>query len=137
MLTPYDEVPYKSAPVEWTAPERLALASLLHGGPRVSLDKYRVLELGCGNGANLLPLAYYRRNATFVGLDGARSQIAVAQARKAALGLSNLQFIHADFLDASRRLSGPFDYIIAHGVFSWVSPDIRDALLELFAQHLH
>src|SRR5262249_26481110 len=103
----YDELPYQCYPIVLTAPERLRLASVLDGGPRTPLDAYRVLELGCGNGANLLPLAYYRRNATFVGLDGARSQIAVAQARKAALGLSNLQFIHADFLDASRRLSGP------------------------------
>jgi SAM-dependent methyltransferase len=133
---PYDELTYKSFPIEWTAPERLALASLLHGGPRSQLGPYRVLELGCGNGANLLPLAYYRRNATFVGVDGARSQVAVAQARKAALELSNVEFIHADFLDASRRLSGPFDYIIAHGVFSWVSPHVRDTLLELFARHL-
>jgi len=72
---PYDELPYKSYSVEWTAPERLALASLLHGGPRKSLDSYRMLELGCGDGSNLLPLAYYRRQGTFTGIDGAGSQI--------------------------------------------------------------
>lgn len=135
--TPYDELPYKSFPIEWTAPERLALASLLHGGPRPPLDSYRVLELGCGNGANLLPLAYYRRQATFVGVDGAQSQIEVAQARKLALDLPSIQFIHADFLTATGQLSGQFDYIIAHGVFSWVSTEVRDALLELVAQRLH
>ena len=43
-LNPYDELPYFAYPIEWTAPERLALASLLHGGPRLSLDSYRVLE---------------------------------------------------------------------------------------------
>lgn len=133
---PYDEVPYLSHPIEWTAPERLALASLLHGGPRAPLDAYRVLELGCGDGANLLPLAYYRRHATFVGVDGARSQIETADARKSALGLSNIEFIHTDFVTAAQRLSGQFDYIIAHGVFSWVPQDVRDALLELFAQRL-
>ena len=117
---PYDELPYTSFPIEWTAPERLALASFLHGGPRTRLDEYRVLELGCGNGANLLPLAYYRRQATFVGVDGAQSQIEVAQARQAALELSNLEFIHTDFLTATDRLSGQFDFILAHGVFSWV-----------------
>src|SRR5712691_11212951 len=133
---PYDELPYKSLPIEWTAPERLALASVLHGGPRPPLDAYRVLELGCGNGANLLPLAYYRRHAIFVGVDGARSQIEAAQARTSALHLHNIEFLHADFRTAARRLSGQFDYIIAHGVFSWVSDDVRDALLRLFAQHL-
>jgi SAM-dependent methyltransferase len=133
---PYDELPYKSCPIEWTAPERLALASVLHGGPRPPLDTYRVLEMGCGNGANLLPLAYYRRRATFVGVDGARSPIEVAQAHKSALALSNVEFIHTHFCTASQRLSGPFDYIIAHGIISWVPQEVRDSLLALFAECL-
>ena len=135
-IEPYDELPYKCLPIEWTAPERLALASILHGGPRPSLDTYRVLELGCGNGANLLPLAYYRRHATFVGLDGALTQIEIADARKSALELSNIEFIHSNFSTAAQRLWGQFDFIIAHGIFSWVTNDVRDALLELCAQHL-
>ena len=133
---PYDELPYKSLPIEWTAPERLALTSLLHGGPRQLLNAYTVLELGCGNGTNLLPLAYYRRHATFVSLDGAGSQIDVANARKSTLQLSNVSFVAADFADAAEQLSGEFDFIIAHGVFSWVPDDVRDALLELCAQRL-
>jgi SAM-dependent methyltransferase len=132
----YDELPYKSAPIEWTAPERLVLASLLHGGPRLPPASYSVLELGCGNGANLLPLAYYRRHAAFVGVDGAESQIKVALERKLALDLPNIEFIHADFLTAGQQLSGQFDYIIAHGVFSWVPEDVRDALLAVFAERL-
>ena len=133
---PYDEFPYKCCPIEWAAPERLALASLLHGGPRSPLDHYRVLELGCGNGANLLPLAFYRRHSNFVGIDGAKSQIDLAEARQAALDLSNLEFIHLDFLRAAERISGPFDYIIAHGVFSWVPTEVRDVLFQLCAHHL-
>jgi cyclopropane fatty-acyl-phospholipid synthase-like methyltransferase len=133
---PYDELHYKCFPIEWTAPERLAVASLLHGGPRLSLDSYRVLELGCGDGANLLPLAYYRSNANFVGIDGACSQVDVAIARKKILGLSNLEVIHADFLHANQRLTGQFNYIIAHGVFSWVPQHVRDALFALCAQRL-
>src|SRR5262249_31478935 len=43
MSNPYDEFAYRSAPVEWSAPERLALTSLLHGGPRPGLERYRVL----------------------------------------------------------------------------------------------
>ena len=133
---PYDELPYTSFPIEWTAPERLVLASLLHGGPRTRLNEYRVLELGCGNGANLLPLAYFRRPATFIGVDGAQSQIEIAQSRQAALQLSNVEFIYADFLKASEQLTGQFDFIIAHGVFSWVPHDVRDALLDISAQRL-
>jgi SAM-dependent methyltransferase len=136
IVDPYDELPYRCLPIEWTAPERLALASLLHGGPRQPLDSYRVLELGCGNGANLLPQAYYRRHATFVGVDGARSQIEIADASRTELGLSNVEFIHADFLDADDELTGQFDFIIGHGIFSWVSQDVRGALLRLCAKRL-
>ncbi len=134
--TPYDELPYRSLPIEWTAPERLALASLLHGGPRSPLEGYRVLELGCADGANLLPLAYYRRYATFVGIDSASSQIEVANSRKTALGLNNLDFICTDFATASQKLSSQFDYIISHGVFSWIPHNVRDAFLKLCSQYL-
>jgi SAM-dependent methyltransferase len=133
---PYDELPYRSLPVVWSAPERLALASLLHGGPRVTVDSYRVLELGCGNGANLLALAHDRPNATFVGLDGARSAIAGAEKQRAELGLRNLELVEADFLSAAERVSGPFDFILVHGVFSWIPDAERDALLALCARHL-
>ncbi len=131
---PYDELPYTSSPIDWSALERLAVVSLLHGGPRPPLDVYRVLELGCGNGANLLPLAFYRRHATFVAVDGADSQIQIAGVRATALGLANIEFIHADFREAADAISGQFDFVIAHGILSWVPDEVRDALLELCAQ---
>lgn len=132
----YDDLPYRSLPIEWTAPERLSLASLLYGGPRFPSAEYRVLELGCGDGSNLLPMAFYRQHANFVGVDGAISQIKVAHERKLALNLSNIEFIHSDFVTASKKVIGQFDYIIAHGVFSWVPDHIRDAMLELCVQYL-
>jgi SAM-dependent methyltransferase len=135
-VDPYDELSYRSLPIEWTAPERLGLTSLLHGGPRVRLESYRVLELGCGDGANLLPMAYYRPEAHFVGVDAAASAIATGRARCAELGLANVEFVQADFTVASRSLSGHFNFIIAHGVFSWITNSVRDHLLSLCAHHL-
>lgn len=132
----YDEFPYKCLPIEWTSPERLTLASLLHGGPRQRLEGYRVLELGCGDGANLLPLAYHRPGATFVGVDGAVTQIDAARAAVARLGLSNIEFVHADFLAVNRCMTGKFDFILAHGIFSWVSHAVRDSLFVLCAERL-
>lgn len=128
---PYDELPYCAYPIAWTAPERLALASLLHGGPRLPLDRYRVLELGCANGANLLPMAWYRPHGEFTGLDGSARQIALATDCRDKLGLTNLQFIQGDFLSAINQVEGPFDIIMAHGVFSWVTDDARDAMLAM------
>jgi SAM-dependent methyltransferase len=137
MHNPYDELPYQSSPIEWTAPERLALASLLHGGPRLDLEaSYRVLELGCADGANLLPMAWYRQHASFVGVDGAATQIHVARAHAQELGLSNIAFVHADLTTTNACLDGQFDIIVAHGVFSWIPLAARNALLELCARRL-
>lgn len=137
MPNPYDELPYRAAPIEHTAPERLALASLLHGGPRIDLEaEYRVLELGCADGANLLPMAWFRRHARFVGVDGASTQIERARANAKALGLSNVEYVHASFEEAAGRLEGRFDLVIAHGVLSWVPRAAREALIGLFVDRV-
>lgn len=134
--TPYDQLPYRCQPIEWTAPERLTLASLLHGGPTPDLRHYRVLELGCGDGSNLLPMAYYRPQATFIGVDNATTQIQIANTRSQQLGLDNTQWLTLDFRQADAHLEGHFDFIIAHGVFSWVPDGVRDALFHLCQQRL-
>ena len=94
-LDPYDELSYRCRPIEWTAPERLAAASLLHGGPTPAQDSYRSLEFGCGDGANLLPMAYYRRHSHFTGIDGSAVQIGIACAHMRALDLRNVELIHS------------------------------------------
>lgn len=135
--TPYDEYPYRSYPIEWSAPERLAVTSLLHGGPRLSVEHpYRVLEIGCGDGSNLVPMAAERPHAAFVGLDSATVPLAAARARAEASRARNVTFVLADILSAGDVLEGEFDIILAHGVFSWVPPQTRDALLALCASRL-
>ena len=117
---PDNDVPYRSFPVEWTAPERLAIASFLHGGPVPALETSRVMELGCGDGANLLPMAYYRRTSSFVGVDASAEAIASAREAQQLLGLDNIVFVCAPFSAAAARVDGTFDFVIAHGVFSWI-----------------
>lgn len=134
--TPYDHLPYRCQPIEWTAPERLALASRLHGGPAPDLRQYRVLELGCGDGSNLLPMAYYRPQSEFYGIDSAATQIDLAQSRKTQLKQDNIRFFPLDFCQADDHLEGKFDFIIVHGVFSWVPDSVRDALFVLCQQRL-
>lgn len=136
MGNPYDDVVYRCRPIEWTAPERLSLSSMLHGGPRAPSNPCSVLELGCGDGGNLLPMAFHRPRSTFVGVDGAASQIDVARRAAVRLGIRNVRFIHADFKQAGDRIEGPFDYIIGHGVFSWIDDEARDRLLDIAQRNL-
>ncbi len=128
-LNPYDELPYAAMPIAWTAPESLATTSLLHGGPRIDATRCRVLELGCANGANLLPMAWYRPGCHFTGVDYSAVQVRQAHQYRDQLGLENLEFMQADFKQARRSLAEKYDIIMAHGVLSWVNDTARDDLL--------
>jgi cyclopropane fatty-acyl-phospholipid synthase-like methyltransferase len=134
-MTAYDEVPYACQPIPCTAPEQLALASQLHGGPCPRIEGARALEIGCGNAANLIPLAFFRPDCEFVGVDSSVRQIADASLAAERLGLSNLTLHAADICEIGKRLGG-FDYVIAHGVMSWVSDEVRDAIFGLCRDRL-
>jgi SAM-dependent methyltransferase len=94
----------------------------------------RLLELGCGDGGNLVPMAYGLRGSAFCGVDLSARAIERAVALASALGLDNLEFRHADLAAASNL--GTFDFVVAHGVYSWVAPAERDALLAACRTHL-
>lgn len=135
--TLYDLVPYDCAPIAPTAPEHIALVSWLEGGPRPRLDGMRYLELGCGDGTNLLALAFYRPGATFVGVDASRVHVARANEAKARLGLTNVRFEVGDVRALGLEGQGePFDFIVSHGVYSWVPADARQAILACCRERL-
>ena len=92
-----------------------------------------MLELGCGEGMNLLPLAERLPQSEFVGMDLSAAQIAVAEEARVACGLTNARFLCADLRDFEPET---FDYIIAHGVYSWVPDDVKDRLLAICTRAL-
>jgi SAM-dependent methyltransferase len=128
--TAYDAVPYRTFPRRQTHPDRLAAVASLFGMTPAPVANCRVLEIGCGNGGNLIPLAYHLPRSRFLGIDLARTAIAAARKVARDLQLKNLELRAADLrtLDAS---DGRFDYILAHGVYSWVPEDVRDRLLAI------
>jgi hypothetical protein len=87
-----------------------------------------VLELGCGDGANLVPMAYGLPGSEFIGIDLSVRQVETATELARQLGLANVRFMAMDIRDMA-SLGGPFDYILSHGVFSWVPEDVREAML--------
>ena len=131
----YDEVPYASKPFPQSQPPRLAALARLFGLTPPDISTAHVLELGCAAGGNLIPLAAAYPNAEFLGLDLSSVQIAAGQARIARMGLSNIRLVHQSIADITRGL-GTFDYIICHGVYSWVPAGVRDAILRVCNENL-
>lgn len=132
---PYDAVAYPGMPNPTSHPDRLAAMAILHGLAPAPVDNCRVLEIACGDGANLIPMAYAIPGTQFVGFDLARLPIERGQQRIRQLGLRNVSIFAMDLLDAGAEL-GKFDYIIAHGVYAWVPGPVRDRLLWLCAELL-
>lgn len=133
--TSYDEVPYPSTSHIFTHPDNLATAAILLGLTPTPVTQCRVLELGCAGGGNLIPLAISLPHSEFVGIDASAVQITEAQAAQTALGLNNLTFQELDILKVTPAF-GKFDYIIVHGIFSWVPTPVRDKILEICYQNL-
>jgi methyltransferase-like protein/SAM-dependent methyltransferase len=130
-------VPYRSVAFAQTHPNRLATLGTLLGmrpAPAAVAD-CRVLELGCGRGENLIPLALELPDAELVGIDLSERQIRDGRAAADALGADNLTLEHGDIMALGEGL-GDFDYILAHGVYSWVPAAVRDRLLAICARLL-
>ena len=134
-VTPYDEILYPGYPFPQTHPDRLAVLAALFGMKATPVESCRVLELGCGDGANLIPMALELPDSKFVGIDLAERPIAKGLAVAQSLGLRNIELHARDLLDLTDQL-GHFDYIIAHGVYSWVPPRAQNKIFEICKMNL-
>lgn len=128
--TSYDEVPYASNPFAQTHPSRLYTIGTLFGLKPAPPQRCRVLELACAGGGNLIPMAEYLPDSEFVGIDLSTKQIADGQEAVKQLGLTNVTLKRANILDVDAAY-GTFDYVIAHGVYSWVPAAVRDKILDI------
>jgi SAM-dependent methyltransferase len=131
----YDEVPYEGKPWYPTHPECQATVATLFGLAPPPVDACRVLELGCGKGENLLAMAVVLPRSRFVGIDLAPRHVEEGQAVVRSLGLTNVELQARSILDVGEEL-GRFDYVVCHGVYSWVPAAVRDAILALCARSL-
>jgi cyclopropane fatty-acyl-phospholipid synthase-like methyltransferase/methyltransferase-like protein len=127
--TSYDEVLYPPAVHVHTHPDRFATVGALRGMRPAPIGHSRVLEFGCGVGSNLISIAFNCPGSEFIGLDLARRPIASGQDSIAELGLKNIRLYHLDVCEANKERFGFFDYIIAHGLYSWVPQTVRQHIL--------
>lgn len=132
---PYDAVAYPGHAFAQTHPAHLATIAHIHGMTPAPTTAMRVLELGCGRGGNLIPMALQCPGAELVGIDLSGQAIAHAKADAAELGATNVSFHHLDIMAASAAL-GRFDYILVHGVYSWVPQPVRERIMALFGELL-
>ena len=135
MRSVYDEVPYLGFPLAQTHPDRLATLATLFGMKPAPVERCRVLELGCGDGGNLIPMALGLPESEFVGIDLAERPVAAGCAAIQSLGLKGITLRQMDLMDAGPEL-GEFDYIVAHGVYSWVPDPVRNRVLSICRNHL-
>jgi methyltransferase-like protein len=126
----YDKVPYPNWTHRDTHPRQLEAIATLFGMRPAPVTDCRVLEIGCASGSNLMPMACDLPGSTFVGLDLSETQIAEARAIAKEAGIGNVRFEHADILDVDDSW-GRFDYIVCHGIYSWVPNDVREKILAI------
>ena len=135
LVKAYNDVAYTSHPDSVSHPDHLATVATLLGLDVAPVATCRVLELACGDGTNLVPVAAALPNATFVGVDFAARPVARATRMASDLGLSNVRLLQLDLREFPADI-GQFDYIVAHGLYSWVPADVRAHVLPLIARHL-
>jgi SAM-dependent methyltransferase len=130
----YERFEYPGFAYPQTHPARIeAIARLFALWPKGAAES-RVLELGCGDGGNLLSLAQALPNAQLTGIDAAGGAIERGRemARKAGLQNVDLKEMDLEELPEGETPEGweeGFDYVVSHGVYSWIPPRARVALL--------
>jgi methyltransferase-like protein/2-polyprenyl-3-methyl-5-hydroxy-6-metoxy-1,4-benzoquinol methylase len=131
----YDSMPYESHSFIDSSPENLCAITHLFGLEGVDTTKCKVLELGCASGGNIIPLACRNPKSEYVGVDLSSVQIKLGQKKIADLKLANVEIKHMSITDIDVNF-GKFDYIIVHGVYSWVPPNVQEHILKICSQNL-
>jgi SAM-dependent methyltransferase len=126
----YEELDYPAMSHPPSHPAVTGVVARLAGLPPVDFSRMRVLELGCAGGWNLLPIAAEFPEAECLGVDFSGRAVADARAVAGEAGIGNARFEAADMLEWENGGDG-FDFIIAHGVFSWVPDEVKTRVFEL------
>jgi SAM-dependent methyltransferase len=123
------DVAYTTNAYQEAMPSWLAACSLLLGYRPPDLAKpFRFADLGCGNGLSALIAAATNPHAEFWGFDFNPTHIENARAMAAQASLTNVHFEEISFealANGEGSADGGFDFVVAHGVLSWISPANR------------
>ena len=135
IMTSYDSVPYPSYSYAVTDPASLNAVAKIFGLNPPDYNTANVLELGTASGGNLIPMASRYKKARFHGIDISEPQIEQAIKNAANLKLKNIKFEEKSILDVNFE-GALFDYIIVHGVYSWVTSDVQQRIFDICSSYL-
>jgi SAM-dependent methyltransferase len=130
------DVPYPRKYVAQIAPPMLRLVAALNGVQAPPEEDFDYCELGSANGDSLALFAGANPAARFVGVDVNPDHVASSRRLAERAALENVRFFERDFEGFEREDLPEFDFIVAHGILSWVSPAKRDAALAFAAAKL-
>ncbi len=131
----YDTLPYESYPFYETHPAHLESIATLYGLSPAPSQNANILEIGSSSGGNIIPLAYRYPDSNFIGIDLSKKQIEKGLNFLKTLNLKNIELICEDFENVKLE-NKTFDYIIIHGVFSWILKEKQKALLKFSKEKL-
>ncbi|HIM28211.1 MAG TPA: methyltransferase domain-containing protein [Planctomycetes bacterium] len=134
-INPYDQIPYPKYAHCESHPRVLEFMATMFGMQPCAINRARVLELGCASGTNLLPMAQEFPDGSFIGIDLSEKQIAAAQSMAAEASLDNVEFVEGSLHDIDDSW-GHFDYILCHGVYSWVPAETANEILAVCRRNL-
>lgn len=135
VIQAYDEVPYQSYAIHQTSPAYMRSCAFIFGVDAPDPHNARVLELGCATGNNIITIAATYPKSECVGVDISPSQIEEGQKIIDEVGLKNIGLEAKSILEIDESC-GKFDYIICHGVFSWVTKEVQEKILEICNKNL-
>jgi len=135
IVSVYDQVSYVNSPYPQTHPGRLFVMAKLAGLHPPPVETCRVLEIGASEAENLVGMAVVLPSAEFVGIELAQVPVERGQKTIADLGLPNVKLRQMNVLDIDKNF-GQFDYIIAHGLYSWTPMIVRDKILAVAKANL-
>lgn len=133
----YNEMVYKSNPFSYSSPLTLeACGTLFCLEPASSTKNSRILELGCSFGGNIITQALYYPDNYYVGVDLTEEQINTGKKMIEKMGLKNIELHQKDIMEIDESF-GKFDYIITHGVFSWIPDAVKDKMISICDTNLN
>lgn len=133
----YDDIPYKSNPFSYASTQKLATIGTFFSLNTPKIENARVLEIGCSFGGNIITQAIYNENAEYIGIDLSKLQVDEGNKIIDKMELKNIKLYNLNILDFDYDKFGKFDYIICHGVYSWVPNIVKDKIMEIISKCLN